>query len=337
MADLVVCRSDSLVDGLLPEKSHSRNSRSRQMSAASGGSGQGATSVWLRAMPVVFVLIWSTGFIVAKFGLPYAPPLTFLVIRYVISIFCFLVWIRLSGAAWPTARSQWWHLAVTGLFMHAGYLGGVWVAVKAGMGSGLVALMVSLQPVLTAVWMSRWAGQKISRLQWLGLTLGLGGLLLVVWRKLGIGTEVSGFTLAAAVFALLSITAGTLYQKQFLKANDVRTANVIQLAAALLVTLPLMTFETDAIIWNAEFIGAMAWSVLVLTLGGSSLLYMLLQRGAAMAVTSLLYLVPPTTALMAWALFGESITAATIAGTALTALGVSLVLRSSSGLKPKTV
>jgi drug/metabolite transporter (DMT)-like permease len=286
-------------------------------------------SVWLRAMPVVFVLIWSTGFIVAKFGLPYAPPLTFLVMRYVLSILCFLVWIQLSGAPWPTCRRQWWHLAVTGLLMHAGYLGGVWVAVKAGMGSGLVALIVGLQPVITAVWISQWAGLQISRRQWLGLTLGLAGLLLVVWRKLGVGVEVSGFTMAAAVFALLSITAGTLYQKQFVKANDVRTASVIQLLAALLVTLPLMLFETEAIVWNAEFVGAMAWSVLVLTLGGSSLLYLLLQRGAAMKVTSLFYLVPPTTALMAWALFGEHITVATLVGTALTALGVSLVVRSS--------
>jgi drug/metabolite transporter (DMT)-like permease len=308
------------------------------MSNAAGGTGQGAAlskSLWLRAMPVVFVLIWSTGFIVAKFGLPYAPPLTFLVMRYVLSIFCFLLWIQLSGAVWPTCRRQWWHLGVTGLFMHAGYLGGVWVAVKAGMGSGLIALMVGLQPVLTAVWISQWAGQKISRLQWLGLTLGLGGLLLVVWRKLGVGTEVSGFTLAAAVFALLSITAGTLYQKRFVKANDVRTANVIQLWAALLVTLPLMLLETESITWNAEFIGAMAWSVLGLTLGGSSLLYLLLQRGAAMTVTSLFYLVPPTTALMAWALFGERITVVTLVGTALTALGVSLVVRTAHGPKLK--
>jgi drug/metabolite transporter (DMT)-like permease len=223
------------------------------------------------------------------------------------------------------------------MLMHAGYLGGVWVAVKAGMGSGLVALMVGLQPVLTAVWVSQWAGQRISRLQWLGLAFGLSGLLLVVWRKLGAGTEVSGFTVAAAVFALFSITAGTLYQKRFMKPTDVRTANLIQLVAALLVTLPLSLFETEAIIWNGEFVGAMVWSVLGLTLGGSSLLYLLIQRGAATAVTSLLYLVPPTTALMAWALFGETITAATLIGTALTALGVSLVVRASTNSKPKAV
>jgi drug/metabolite transporter (DMT)-like permease len=287
-------------------------------------------------MPAVFVLIWSTGFIVAKYGLPYAPPLTFLAIRYFLSIVCFLVWITLARPAWPQSRQQWLHLAVTGVLMHAAYLGGVWVAVKAGMGSGLTALIVGLQPVLTALWVS-WiaqggdgeAGAKVSKRQWAGLALGLGGLLLVVSRKFGTGTEVTALTLACTVFALISITAGTLYQKRFMKPTDVRTANVIQLAAAFVVTLPLALFETEAVTWNTHFLGAMAWSVLVLTLGGSSLLYLLIQRGAATSVTSLLYLVPPTTALMAWMLFDEPITVTTIIGTALTALGVSLVVRSA--------
>ncbi|WP_426148298.1 DMT family transporter [Polaromonas sp. DSR2-3-2] len=286
-------------------------------------------------MPAVFVLIWSTGFIVAKFGLPYAPPLTFLVLRYAFSIACFLVWVRFSRARWPRDRQQWLHLALTGVLMHAGYLGGVWVAVKGGMGSGLAALIVGLQPVLTALWLS-WAGASSSSMasktqvtprQWAGLVLGLGGLLLVVARKFGAGSEVTLLTLGSTLFALCCITVGTLYQKHFVQPTDVRTANAIQLAAALLVTLPFSFMETEAIVWNTEFIGAMAWSVLALTLGGSSLLYLLIQRGAATAVTSLLYLVPPTTAVMAWVLFGESITLATVAGTALTALGVSLVVR----------
>ena len=286
-------------------------------------------------MPAVFVLIWSTGFIVAKFGLPYAPPLTFLALRYAFSIACFLVWVRFSRARWPRGRSQWLHLALTGVLMHAGYLGGVWVAVKAGMGSGLAALIVGLQPVLTALWIS-WAGASSSSMasktqvtprQWAGLVLGLGGLLLVVARKFGAGSEVTLLTLGSTLFALCCITVGTLYQKHFVQPTDVRTANAIQLAAALLVTLPFSFMETETIAWNTEFIGAMAWSVLALTLGGSSLLYLLIQRGAATAVTSLLYLVPPTTAVMAWVLFGESITLATVAGTALTALGVSLVVR----------
>ena len=289
----------------------------------------------VRAMPAVFVLIWSTGFIVAKFGLPYAPPLTFLVMRYALSIACFLVWIALVRAEWPRGGRQWLHLGVTGVLMHAGYLGGVWVAVKSGMGSGLTALIVGLQPVLTALWVfgtrgaagTAQAESRVTPRQWAGLVLGLGGLLLVVARKLGVGSEVTVLTLGSAVLALFSITAGTLYQKRFVQFADVRTANAIQLTAALLVTLPLVFFENEAVVWNRDFLGAMAWSVLVLTLGGSSLLYLLIQRGAATAVTSLLYLVPPTTALMAWALFDDPITTFTLAGTALTALGVSLVVR----------
>ena len=156
---------------------------------------------------------------------------------------------------------------------------------------------------------------------------------MVVSRKFGSGHEVTALTLVAAVVALLSITAGTLYQKRFVEPADVRSANTIQLGAALLVTLPFTIFEPEAIVWNHEFLGAMVWAVLGLTLGGSSLLYLLIQRGAATAVASLLYLVPPVTALMAWALFDELITASTIAGTALAALGVSLVVR---GAKPKS-
>lgn len=295
-------------------------------------SSPGTHSALIKAMPAVFVLIWSTGFIVAKYGLPYAPPLGFLAIRYILSLLCFLAWIGIARVAWPQSRVQWLHLGVTGILIHAGYLSGVWSAIKGGMGSGLSALIVGLQPVLTAVWVSRMGESnhgesRVSARQWLGLALGLAGLLLVVWRKLGTGLEATPYTLGFAVFALLSITAGTLYQKRFVKAADVRSANAIQLGAALLVTLPFAWLETEPVRWNGELLGALAWSVLVLTVGGSSLLYLLIQRGAATAVTSLLYLVPPTTALMAWLLFGESVTPATVAGTALTALGVSLVVR----------
>lgn len=287
-----------------------------------------------RFMPAVFVLIWSTGFIVAKYGLPYAPPLTFLSIRYALSLLCFLVWIVLARVSWPRGRQQWLHLAVSGMLIHAGYLGGVWMAIKAGMGSGLASLMVGLQPVLTALWVSSMASgstraEKVTQRQWLGLALGLGGLVLVVSRKFGATQEVTLFTLAAITTALVSITAGTLYQKRFVAPADVRGANAIQLAAAFLVTLPLALFEAEAVVWTPQFVGALAWSVLALTLGGSSLLYMLIQRGAATAVTSLLYLVPPCTALMAWLLFKEPITVVTVVGTAITALGVSLVVRAA--------
>ena len=289
----------------------------------------------IRAMPAVFVLIWSTGFIVAKYGLPYAPPLSFLSIRYALSLLCFVAWIALARVAWPQSRAQWLHLGVTGILIHAAYLGGVWSAIKGGMGSGLSALIVGLQPVLTAVWVSRMGDpsqseNRVSARQWLGLVMGLAGLLLVVSRKFGAGDEATFYTLACAVLALLSITAGTLYQKRFVKPADVRSANAIQIGAALLVTLPFVFLENEAVQWTSGFVGALAWSVLALTLGGSSLLYMLIQRGAATAVTSLLYLVPPTTALMAWLLFGESITVVTVLGTALTALGVWLVVRNGA-------
>ena len=285
-------------------------------------------------MPAVFVLIWSTGFVVAKYGLPYSPPLTFLSIRYALSLLCFLVWVVFARVKWPRGRRQWLHLAVSGSLIHAGYLGGVWTAIKFGMGSGLAALMVGLQPVLTAVWLSAVASSessedKVTLRQWLGLGLGLGGLVLVVSRKFGSTEEVTAFTLAAIIIALLSITAGTLYQKRFVQPADVRGANAVQIAAALVVTLPLALMETEVVMWTPQFIGSLAWSVLVLTLGGSSLLYMLIQRGAATAVTSLLYLVPPCTALMAWLLFAEPITKVTVVGTAITAFGVSLVVRAA--------
>ena len=287
-------------------------------------------------MPALFVLIWSTGFIVARYAMPYAPPLTFLSWRYALSIVCFLPWILLARVAWPAAPRQWLHLGVTGVLMHAGYLGGVWAAVKAGMGSGLSALIVGLQPVLTAIWLSA-RGSRVSRRQWLGLALGFGGLAFVVGPKLGAGAEVTWQTLTPVLIALASITVGTLYQKHHVAPCDVRSANLVQLLAAFAVTLPLAALEPQGMGWhlagggfNTQLAAALAWSVLGLTLGGSSLLYLLIQRGAATSVTSLLYLVPPTTALMAWALFGEPITTWTIAGIALTALGVSLVVRRST-------
>ena len=286
-----------------------------------------ADSRWIRAMPAVFVLIWSTGFIVARYGMPNSPPFSFLLVRYALSVLCFLGWIALARVAWPRSRAQWVHLGITGVFMHAGYLGGVWAAVKAGMGSGLSALIVGLQPVLTAIWLSSRGNGHVSRRQWVGLWLGFIGLAMVVSRKLEGGIEVTPWSVTMAVMALFSITIGTLYQKKFVQPCDVRSANTVQLLAALVVTLPLAGWESEAIRWNAEMVGAMAWSVLGLTLGGSSLLYLLIQRGAAASVTSLMYLVPPTTAVIAWFLFGEAITWVTLMGIAVTAIGVSLVVR----------
>ena len=284
-------------------------------------------------MPWVFVLIWSTGFVVARLGMPHAPPLRFLSVRYALSLLCFVVWIAFARVKGPRDSAQWGHLAVVGVLVQAGYLGGVWAAVKAGIGAGTVALIVGLQPVLTALWVS-WSavpgtgapGQRIRLAQWLGLVLGLGGLTLVVWDKLG-GGEFNAHNLTLAIVALLSITIGTLYQKRFVAACDVRSASAVQLVAALAVSLPFALLETSAFEWHAELVGAMAWSVVVLTLGGSSLLYLLIQRGAATQVTSLMYMVPPCTAVLAYALFGEPFTLHMAAGMALTAAGVAMVVR----------
>jgi len=221
------------------------------------------------------------------------------------------------------------------MLMHGGYLGGVWAAVKGGMGSGLSALIVGIQPVLTAIWLAGMggAGARVSARQWSGLLLGFAGLVLVVWRKLtqgAPGDHVTAANLSWAVLALLSITAGTLYQKRFVRPCDVRTANTVQLAAAFVVVLPFALLEVEAVRTAPALLAAMAWSVLALSLGGSSLLYLLVQRGAATRVASLMYLVPPCTALLAWLLFDELLTPLVLLGLALTALGVGLVVRDSA-------
>lgn len=280
----------------------------------------------LAAMPWVFVAVWSTGFVVARLAMPHAPPLSFLCWRYAFSLLAFGLWIRVAGVAWPQGRAQWGHLALSGVLMHAGYLGGVWAAVRAGIPAGTVALIVGLQPVLTAVWVSSRGQHHVSAQQWLGLLLGLGGLAVVVWPKMAQG-EVTGFNLALSLLALVSITVGTLYQKRHVRPVDVRSGNFVQLAAALLVSVPLALLEPGQVIWHHDVVVALAWSVLGLSLGGSSLLMMLIQRGAATRVTSLLYLVPPCTALLAWGLFGERMAASGWAGMALCAIGVGLVLR----------
>ena len=283
-------------------------------------------AVALRLMPWVFVIIWSTGFIVARYAMPYAPPLKFLCLRYGASLALLLLIAFSLRVRWPQSRRQWLHLAMVGLLMQAGYLGGVWAAVKHGIGAGTVALIVGLQPLLTALLVSL-AGHRVRALQWLGLLLGFAGLGLVVARQLEQG-ELSSTNLGLALLALCCITAGTLWQKRFVLTTPVWTAAAIQVAAALLVSLPSAGLEAEPVVFNAQLIGALAWSVLALTLGASSLLYLLIQRGAAVQVTSLIYWVPPVTALMGWWLFGERIGPTTWAGMALVAAGVLAVTRS---------
>ncbi|BDB23857.1 DMT family transporter [Cupriavidus sp. P-10] len=288
---------------------------------------------WVAAMPWLFVLIWSTGFIVAKYGMPYAEPMTFLFLRFVGVLVLMVPFVLLAGVRLPrvagTAHTDWrmvGHLAVAGLLLQAGYLGGVWAAIKLGMPAGVSALIAGMQPILTALIAAR-LGERISGRQWLGLLLGIAGVALVVANKLGT-SALTPASLALAVGALLSITVGTVYQKRFCPVFDLRMGSVIQFGAAALACLPFMfLFETRAVQWTASMIGALAWSVVALSIGAISLLFLLIRQGAATKVSSLMYLTPPTTAVMAWLLFGERFPPLAAAGMVLAALGVALVIR----------
>ncbi len=279
----------------------------------------------MRAMPAVFVILWSSGFVGAKFGLPSAPPGTFLLLRFALVVALLLPIIALSRAPWPGTRAQAGHLAVTGILIQAGYLGGVFYSLDQGMSVGLSALICGLQPALTAA-AAPLLGERVTRRQWLGVALGLAGTALVVANKV----TVMGLSVGAILFsvlALLSMTTGTLYQKRFAGNFDLRTGAAIQFVAAFVVMLPFALAESRPVVWTADFVGALAWLVVVLSIGAISLLALLIRRGAATKVVSLFYLVPPTTALMAFAMFGERLTGLAIVGMAMSVVGVALVVR----------
>ncbi|MFZ9103994.1 MAG: DMT family transporter [Burkholderiaceae bacterium] len=277
------------------------------------------------AFPALFVLIWSTGFIVARYGMPHAEPMTFLLLRFIGVLALLLPAAWLMRAPWPS-RSQAWKIALAGLLLQAGYLGGVWAAVRHGMTAGLIALIVGLQPIITA-WLAGVVQERISKIQWLGLVLGLSGVGLVVWAKLSLA-GLSLVSLGLGVIALTSITAGTLYQKAACPHFDLRTGAIIQYAASALVCLPFVFgLETRDIDWHPEMIGALLWSIVALSIGAISLLFIMIREGAATKVTSLLYLTPPTTAVMAYFLFDEPMTGLTMAGIVITMAGVWLVTK----------
>lgn len=282
---------------------------------------------WVRFAPALFVMLWSTGFIGAKLGLPYAEPLTFLTLRMGM-VALLLGAIGLSvRAPWPGDRRKLGHIVIAGLLVHGGYLGGVFSAIRYGLAAGLVALIVGLQPILTALAGGFWFGEQVSSRQWVGLGLGLVGVTLVVADKIDLA-GISAAGLGCSVFALFSITAGTLYQKRHGGSMDFRTGGGIQYAATgAVLGLLASVSETMEVVWSGAFVFALAWLCLVLSVGAVSLLYLLIRRGEAAEVSSLFYLTPPVTALMAWALFGESLTPLMLFGMALAALGVALVTR----------
>ncbi|MEY3953073.1 MAG: hypothetical protein RL320_1875 [Pseudomonadota bacterium] len=257
--------------------------------------------------------------------MPHAEPMTFLLMRFALVLAVLLPIAWLWKVPWPQ-KDEAWRIALAGLLLQAGYLGGVWAAVREGMGAGLVALIVGLQPILTAVLVTL-AKEPIHRNQWAGLLLGLTGVGLVVWTKLSL-VGLSLMSLGFAGIGLASITAGTLYQKRACPSFDLRTGGIIQYAASAALCLPLaLAFETGEVNWAPELIGALIWSVLALSIGAISLLFIMIREGAATQVTSLLYLTPPTTAIMAWVLFDEPITSLTVIGTLATVTGVWLVVR----------
>lgn len=277
-------------------------------------------------LPLLFVLLWSTGFVGAKFGLPYAEPLTFLLARYLLVLVLMTSLALASRAPWPQKPSHWLHIGVSGVFMHALYLGGVFMAIHRGLPAGITALVVGMQPLLTALGAGWLLGERVSGRQWLGLVLGFGGVALVVSGK--IGNTGFGLSLVPAVVALLAITAGTLYQKRFCPAFDLRTGAVIQfLPTALLTALVAGTTESLQIEWSGTFVFALLWLVLVLSIGAISLLNLLIRGGSAVNVASLFYLTPPTTALIAWAAFGETLSGLALAGMVLAVSGVYLARR----------
>ncbi len=275
-------------------------------------------------MPAVFVLIWSTGFIVAKFGLPYSSPLWFLNLRFVGVVLALVIAVPFVKVPWPP-RSAVRHIALAGVLIQAGYLGGVWVAISEGMPAALAALIVGLQPVLTAL-VAPALGERVSARQWIGFVLGFLGVVMVVIDKIAL-IALPASSIALAVGALLSITIGTLYQKRKCPSFDLRAGTLIQFTASLLLTVPLaLLFETWNVRFTPQFIGALIWSVLVLSIGGMALLFPLLRRGEATRVTSLFYLVPPVTALMAWVAFGERFSHRAMLGMACAVIGVALVV-----------
>ena len=287
----------------------------------------GRQSLLFALAPGLFVLLWSTGFIGAKLGLPYAEPLSFLLIRFACVIGLLGLLALVLRRPWPHRPTQWLHIAVAGALLHGGYLSGVFLAIHTGMAAGVVALIVGIQPLLTAFLSASMVGERVSGRQWMGLVLGFGGVTLVVWDKLGFG-GLSGAGFAFSTLALVSITLGTLYQKRYCADLDLWSGSVIQFVAAALVLLPFaLAFETMRVAWSGQFVFALGWLIFVLSLGAISLLHLLIRRGAATRVSALFYLVPPTTALLAFLIFGEKLGLAAVAGMAIAAAGVAIAVR----------
>ncbi len=279
------------------------------------------SSGWTAAVPWLFVLLWSTGFIGSKLGVPFAEPFTFLTLRYGIVLAILLPIALLTKAPWPQGKTAWMHLAFAGLLTQALYLSGCVWSLRLGLPAGILSLIVSLQPLFTAAFAGVALGERVVGRQWLGLVMGFVGAGLVVAHKVHGG--MTPLSTLPAVVSLAGITAGTMWQKRHCPRFDLRTGAVVQYGASLLVTTALsLTTETMKVEWNGQFIFALLWVALVLSIGAISLLNFLIRSGTAVNVASLFYTVPAVTALMAWGIFGETITGLATVGMALAVLGV---------------
>jgi len=277
-------------------------------------------------LPALFVVLWSTGFISAKYGLPYAPPLKYLLVRFALAAALMLVVALATGARWPAGLRQISHVVVAACLVHGLYLCAVFVSIAGGMPAGTSAMLVGLQPILTVLLARAWLGERISARQWSGLMLGLAGVYLVVRHKVALDGDL--VTLLPIIVALVGISIGALYQKKFGAHVDLRSGAVVQFTACVVLYAPIVWWlEPRPIAWTIEFVLALGWSVIVLSVGAISLLYWMLRHGAAADVARLFYLVPPVTALMAYALFGERLDALAIAGMILICIGVALARR----------
>lgn len=284
-------------------------------------------AIGIRAMPAVFVVLWSTGFIGAKLGLPHAEPFTFLLARMILVTGVLLILAGAGRAPWPKRPIEWVRIAVAGLMVHAAYLGGVFAAIQAGLSAGVTALIVGLQPLLTAAVAGPLLGERLSAKRWAGVALGLIGLALVVWEKIALDRS-GAVGVAFASIALLGITGGTIFQKKYCGGMDLRTGAIIQYSATgMVMALIAGTTETMRIEWTGDFVFAVVWLALVLSVGAIFLLFLMIRRGAAARVASLFYLTPAVTAVFAWALFGETMGVPALLGMGLAAAGVALVNR----------
>jgi drug/metabolite transporter (DMT)-like permease len=250
-----------------------------------------------------FVTIWGSGFLASKIGMLYAPPFSFLTLRFIFGIVCMLPLVLITRPLWPASRPELGHVIVAGLLMHAMHLGGSHYTQYLGVSAGITAVLLTVQPLLTAFIASRWLGERLSPRQWAGIAVGFAGVVLVVWHKIDIREMTLG-SLIAVIVALLAVTAGTLYQRVFCPRVDLRTSTLIQFIASAVVLAPLAWIvEGFSVRWAWPMFAAIVFLVICASILAVSALHTLMRHGEATRVTSLFYLTPIFAVVLEFALF----------------------------------